>query len=167
MAIRAIVSACLAAVPCRYDGRDRPDPAVEGLLARGLVLPVCPEQLGGLPTPRPPAEIRGGDGADVLAGRARVVTSEGDDVTEAFVLGARTALKVARACGARLAYLVDRSPSCGTTLIYDGSFEGRLRPGRGVTAALLQEQGIACYGPRDRQQFLSDILTEGRNNKGC
>jgi uncharacterized protein YbbK (DUF523 family) len=103
---------------------------------------VCPEVDGGLGTPRPPAEIVGGDGADVLAGRARVVTSGGADVTGAYVAGARRALAVAQESGARAAILKSRSPSCGKGGIYDGSFSRSLRAGDGVTAALLRANGI-------------------------
>ena len=84
-----LVSACLAGVPCRYDGGAKPDAAIVRAVAEGRALPACAEVAGGLPTPRPPAEIRGGDGADVLRGTARVVTEQGADVTAEFVDGAR------------------------------------------------------------------------------
>ena len=103
---------------------------------------VCPEVDGGLGTPRPPAEIVGGDGADVLAGRARVLTAGGADVTAAYVEGARRALRAAQEAGATRAILKTRSPSCGKGDIYDGSFSRSLRAGDGVTAALLAEHGI-------------------------
>ncbi len=106
-----LVSACLAGVRCRYDGGACPDPAVVDLVRRGRALPVCPEQLGGLPTPRRPAEIRGGAGADVLEGRARVVTASGADVTDAFLRGAEETLRLARLSGAEGAILKARSPS--------------------------------------------------------
>lgn len=137
-----LVSACLAGVRCRYDGGACPDPAVVDLVRRGRALPVCPEQLGGLPTPRRPAEIRGGAGADVLEGRARVVTASGADVTDAFLRGAEETLRLARLSGAEGAILKARSPSCGVGAVYDGSFTGRLRPGDGVAAALLRRAGI-------------------------
>jgi uncharacterized protein YbbK (DUF523 family) len=103
---------------------------------------VCPEVDGGLGTPRPPAEILGGDGGDVLAGRARVITADGRDVTAAYLSGARRALETARRVGAERAILKSRSPSCGSDSIYDGSFAGRTRAGEGVTAALLRANGI-------------------------
>lgn len=103
---------------------------------------VCPEEDGGLATPRPAAEIRGGDGSDVLDGRARVVTEGGVDVTEAYLEGARIALERAREAGARTAILKSRSPSCGRGCIYDGSFSRTLKEGEGVTAALLEREGI-------------------------
>ncbi len=138
-----LVSACLVGIPCRYDGGSWPIPRLQALAAKGRVLPLCPEVLGGLPTPRPPAEIQGGDGDDVLEGRARVVNVEGRDVTAEFLAGAREALRLARRWGIKRAVLKSCSPSCGVGKIYDGSFSGRLRDGYGVTAALLRREGIA------------------------
>ncbi len=103
---------------------------------------VCPEEEGGLGTPRPAAEIVGGDGHDVLAGRARVVTRAGRDVTEEYVRGAHVALERARREGVGSTLLKARSPSCGKGCIYDGSFSRSQRAGDGVTAALLIQQGI-------------------------
>lgn len=132
-----LVSACLADVRCRYDGAAKPTPALAG---RGGVLALCPEVAGGLGVPREPAEIVGGDGEDVLAGRARVVTRGGRDVTAEFVRGAESVLDLARRSGVRLAVLKARSPSCGSgTLAAAG---GATRPGTGVLAALLRRNGI-------------------------
>ncbi|MEW6399399.1 MAG: DUF523 domain-containing protein [Bacillota bacterium] len=139
---RVLVSACLLGVQCRYDGEHEFSAEVVAAAATRCLVPVCPEILGGLPTPRPPAEVVGGDGADVLAGRARVVTGEGRDVTAAFLRGAQEALRVARLVGAREAWLKARSPSCGVTCIHDGTFAQGMRPGAGVTAALLARGGI-------------------------
>lgn len=125
-----LVSACLAGLCTRYDGKVRPSPACLQALAGRHWLPVCPEQLGGLPTPRPAADLTGGDGYDVLAGRARVVTESGQDVTRNFLQGARQCLALARAQDIRRAYLKAGSPSCGLT--------SRI----GVTAAILRQQGI-------------------------
>ena len=137
-----LVSACLAGRACRFDGSADPDDEVGRLVAEGRAVLVCPEVDGGLGTPRPPAEIAGGDGADVLAGRARVVTRDGTDVTDAYVAGARRALEAARETGATAAILKARSPSCGIGGIYDGSFSRSLRDGDGVTAALLRAGGL-------------------------
>ncbi|MEV7782784.1 DUF523 domain-containing protein [Kitasatospora sp. NPDC088351] len=137
-----LVSACLAGVPCRYDGRAKTSAAAVGLVEAGQAVVVCPEVAGGLATPRPAAEIVGGDGEDVLAGRARVVDVTGADCTGAFLDGARQALAAAEAAGARRALLMARSPSCGCGRVYDGTFTGALRPGDGVTAALLRRAGI-------------------------
>ena len=137
-----LISACLVGIPCRYDGGSCPHDQLQALAARGDVLPLCPEVLGGLPTPRSPTEIQGGDGGDVLEGRAWVVNIEGKDVTTEFLAGAQKALRVAQRWGIKEAILKARSPSCGVGQIYDGSFSGRLVEGDGVTAALLKREGI-------------------------
>lgn len=137
-----LVSACLAGCRCRYDGGANPAAAVGRLVAGGRAVLVCPEEDGGLGTPRPAAEIVGGDGHDVLAGRARVMTITGEDVTDAYLVGAEKALAAARASGATTAILKARSPSCGKKEIYDGSFSGTLTSGDGVTTALLEQNGI-------------------------
>jgi len=137
-----LVSACLAGRRCRFDGSANPDDEVASLVAEGRAVLVCPEVDGGLGTPRPAAEIEGGDGHDVLAGRARVLTGEGRDVTAQYVKGAERALEAAREAGATRAILKSRSPSCGCGAIYDGSFSRTQREGDGVTAALLREHGI-------------------------
>jgi uncharacterized protein YbbK (DUF523 family) len=137
-----LVSACLGGRACRFDGSASRTGVVERLVAEGRAVLVCPEVDGGLGTPRLPAEISGGDGADVLAGRARVVTRSGADVTDAYVEGARRALAAAREAGARFAILKSRSPSCGKGEVYDGSFSRSLTAGDGVTAALLAANGI-------------------------
>ena len=125
-----LISACLAGLCTRYDGEVRPAHTCLVALAGVHWLPICPEQLGGLSTPRPPADLSGGDGRDVLVGRARVITEGGRDVTSHFLLGARQCLAIARAQDIRRAYLKGGSPSCGLT------------PRIGVTAALLRQHGI-------------------------
>ncbi|HEV2756007.1 MAG TPA: DUF523 domain-containing protein [Actinomycetota bacterium] len=137
-----LVSACLAGRACRFDGSANPDDEVARLVAEGRAVLVCPEVDGGLGTPRPAAEITGGDGDDVLDGTARVVTRQGEDVTAAFVTGAERALQAARETGAQTAILKARSPSCGKGGVYDGSFSRTLQEGDGVTAALLRRNGI-------------------------
>ena len=137
-----MVSGCLAGMPCRYDGVAKTDSGVVAEVEAGRAVPVCPELLGGLSTPRRPAEIVGGDADDVLDRRARVMDDTGEDVTTAYLAGAHRALAVARAVGARRAVLKDRSPSCGGTARYDGTFTGRLVDGLGVTAALFRRAGI-------------------------
>ena len=144
-----LVSACLAGRACRYDGSSNKAEGVAGLVAAGQPVAVCPEVAGGLSTPRPPAEIVGGTGEDVLAGRARVVTRDGDDVTSQYVEGARRALAAAQAAGARAAILKARSPSCGSGRVRDGSFSGGLVAGDGVTAALLRSHGITVLSEED------------------
>ncbi len=125
-----LVSACLLGLATRYDGATKKNPKLFSLLDRYHVIPFCPEQLGGLPTPRIPAELVGGDGLAVLAGRARVVNRAGKDVTEAFLRGAQEALKLVRLFGVRKAFLKSRSPSCG------------LSPLLGVAAARLYLEGV-------------------------
>jgi uncharacterized protein YbbK (DUF523 family) len=139
---KKIVSACFAGIHCRFDGRHNRIDEILEMIRRGEAVPVCPEQMGGLATPRPPAEIVGGDGEDVLDGKAKVVDNQGRDVTEAFLRGAYEALAVAKAVGAEEAILKERSPSCGSCTIYDGTFSGMKKPGAGVTAALLRRHGI-------------------------
>ncbi|MCI9444111.1 MAG: DUF523 domain-containing protein [Oscillospiraceae bacterium] len=129
---KLLVSACLLGENCKYSGGNNYSPAAAALAERFELIPVCPEQLGGLPTPRVPAE-RVGD---------RVLTRDGADVTDAYRLGAEKTLETALANGVKRAALQERSPSCGCGAIYDGTFSGRLVPGDGVTAALLREHGI-------------------------
>ena len=136
------MSACLVGLRTRLDGRARSDLGVLGLAADYRLIPVCPEQLGGSPTPRPAAEIQGGSGLEVLQGTARVVTCEGVDVTAVHVRGAEETLATARLVGATKAVLKARSPSCGFGQTYDGTFSHRLAPGSGVAAALLAREGI-------------------------
>lgn len=143
------MSACLAGRRCRFDGQANPDDEVARLVAEGRAILICPEVDGGLGTPRPPAEIVGGDGHDVLRGRARVVTDAAVDVTAAYVKGAQHALELAQRAGATRAILKARSPSCGIGEIYDGSFSRSLQAGDGVTAALLKENGIEIQGDED------------------
>ncbi len=139
---RFIVSSCLAGLDTRYDSSNKLCEPVKKLVEQAIAVPFCPEQGGGLATPRPPAEIVGGDGHDVLAGRARVLTREGKDVTQEFIRGAQEMLSLARIFGANKAVLKSRSPSCGHKAIYDGTFSGKIVTGDGVTSALLRESGI-------------------------
>lgn len=143
-----IVSSCLAGFPCRYDGAARPILEIVELVAEGNAIPVCAEQLGGMSTPRPPVEIVGGSGADVLDGTARVVDINGADKTEELLAGARKAADIATQTGATRAILQARSPSCGCTQIYDGTHTGQLRSGMGVFAAELQRRGLVLEDQR-------------------
>ena len=146
-----VISACLLGVACNHEGRGSPRAVVEALAEHYRLVPVCPEVLGGLPTPRAAAELTGGDGGDVLAGAggARVVNIAGEDVTAAYRRGAEAAVLVALAVGARRAVLKARSPSCGSAAVYDGTFSRRLVPGRGVTAAALAAAGLAVGSEED------------------
>jgi uncharacterized protein YbbK (DUF523 family) len=134
-----IVSGCLADIQCRYDGAAKPCEKVIRLVAEGQAIPVCPEQLGGLTTPRLPAEINGN----------RVIQKDGTDVTGKFERGAREALKLARLAGATTAILKARSPSCGSGKIKDGNFSGRLVNGNGIFADLCIKNGIEVKTEED------------------
>jgi len=137
-----ICSACLMGSKCRYDGEARPDEAIKARYEAGELKAVCPECLAKLPVPRCPSEIVGGDGEDVLDGRARVLAQDGSDRTAEFIEGAQKTLEAAKRCGATRAYFKSKSPSCGCGRIYDGTFSGVLRDGDGVTVALLKRNGI-------------------------
>ncbi|KYG69093.1 purine-nucleoside phosphorylase [Bdellovibrio bacteriovorus] len=127
-----IVSACLSGVHCRYDCKAQTRSSIEEMVKNGEAIPVCPEQLGGLSTPRPPAE-RIGD---------KVLTNSGADVTAQYEQGALEALRLAQLCGATEALLKSKSPMCGFGKIYDGTFSGNLKDGDGVFAELLKKHGI-------------------------
>jgi uncharacterized protein YbbK (DUF523 family) len=133
-----LVSACLLGVPCRYDGTGQADARVLAIAKSRPMIPVCPEQLGGLPTPRPPAERHD----------TRVLTRDERDVTAAFARGAQEALRLAKLFSCRIAVLKANSPSCGSGQIYDGCFRGRLIPGDGLTAALLKEEGLTVLSEK-------------------
>ncbi|MDR3371502.1 DUF523 domain-containing protein [Rhodoferax sp.] len=155
-----LVSSCLLGSPVRYN--DIHKRCESDVLARwqaqGRVVPVCPEVAGGLPVPRPPAEISlGAGGAMVLQGRARVVDSQGNDVSTAFVTGAQHALTLAQDKGIRVAVLKEGSPSCGSGYIYDGTFTGVRVTEQGVMSALLESAGIRVFS---EAQFLeaNDLL---------
>jgi uncharacterized protein YbbK (DUF523 family) len=134
-----LCSACLLGIKCRYDGKSARNRKVIMLLKAETLIPVCPEQLGGLPTPREPAEIRG----------ERVFTRSGKDVTENFERGAKEVLKIAKLYGIKEAIMKQGSPSCGSGRIYDGTFSGKTIKGDGITAAVLKENGIKVITEED------------------
>ena len=144
---KILVSGCLAGFNCRYDGGNNLVPEIRQLVEDGLAVTACPEQLGGLPTPRIPSERVGN----------RVVNREGTDVTAEFKAGAEAALQIARENGCRTAILKSRSPSCGKGCIYNGQFTGELVPGNGGTADLLLQHGIEVL---TEEEYLTR-LTEG------
>ncbi len=154
-----LVSACLLGIRCRYDQKDA---LCRDLLAYSSEIhpvPVCPEQLGGLPTPREPADLKGGDGADVLGGRAKLVTRSGKDVTKQFIRGAEETYRIAEITGARIALMKDKSPSCGLATPHcDLPQRGAI----GVTASILVSKGIRVIelGVEDKfptQEFLAIV----------
>jgi len=134
-----LVSACLLGIECRYDAKSKPTDQALALLSRFGCVPVCPEQLGGLPTPRSRSHLRHGDGRTVLAGQARLVGDDGCDVTHAFVKGANEAARLAKLFGATRAYLKQRSPSCGCGTV---KVDGVPTEGVGVAAAALEANGV-------------------------
>ena len=142
-----LVSACLLGCACRYDGQSKPYPLAQELAKRGLAVPVCPEQLGGLPTPRNPSERRG----------ERVVMNDGRDVTAEYRRGAEETLRLAALYGCTTAVLKERSPSCGSGQIYDGSFSGTLTDGWGTAAALLRERGVCVVGESRVEELLREL----------
>lgn len=139
-----LISACLMGVNCRYDGRGVPMEHLELLMEKFHLVPICPEILGGLTTPRRPAE-RVGD---------RVVNDAGEDVTDFFVRGAQEVLKLARLYDCEYAILKEKSPSCGFGRIYDGTFSKTVIPGSGILAELLDAEGIAVYGENSIEELL-------------
>ena len=132
------VSACLCGFPCRYDGKSKPDERIKALYEEGRALPVCPEKLGGLTTPRTPCEIING----------RVISSDGEDRTNEYLLGSQRVLELCKKHGIKKAILKQNSPSCGSTHIYDGTFSGTLIEGEGCLTALLRKNGIEVTGEK-------------------
>lgn len=161
---KIIVSACLAGFNCKYNGKNNRNPLIVEAFRRGVAIPLCPEQLGGLPTPRPPSKITNGDGFDVLDGKARVKTVDGSDldVTLNFLKGAYETLYAAELLRSSCigCILKERSPSCGVTQIY--KFESdETKPGLGVTAALLKRKGFKILSSDDEEsvkKLIEEIL---------
>ena len=153
MSHKVLVSRCLLGHRVRYDGgASGPYAQLAQWQDEGRVIALCPEVAGGLPTPRAAAEIPGGQGVEVLAGKASVITTEGEDVTEAFVSGAQQALALVERHGIRIAILKANSPSCGNRLTYDGSFSGTKVEGQGVAAALLTRAGVQVFSELELEE---------------
>ena len=146
-----LVSACLLGVNCRYDGGNGLQEGLMGLMETYSLIPVCPEQLGGMETPREPAEQISSDTEKYSKGC--VVTCSGKDVTDSFFKGAEETLKLAALYGCKKAILKERSPSCGYGTVYDGTFSGTKIPGSGVTARLLADNGILVCGESNIEKF--------------
>ena len=142
-----LVSACLVGKFCRYDGLTN---KIEDLAKQkeNFIL-CCPEELGNLPTPRPPAEIINATAKDVLMGNGKVLTINDVDVTEAFLVGAYKTLDLAKTHDVKVAILKESSPSCGSCFVYDGTFKGIKQPGEGLTTALLRKNGITVYSEKN------------------
>lgn len=144
--MKLLISACLLGLSCRYDGGSKPidKDKLKALMEKHELVPVCPESLGGLPSPREPSERRG----------YRVVMRSGRDVTENFMRGAEQALYLARLFGCEGAVLKERSPSCGSGSIYDGSFSGTVTQGDGIAAEVLRANGVRLYGESEIDKLL-------------
>ncbi len=136
---KLIISACLLGTPCRYDNRSKPNKEVIALASRYELIPVCPEVLGGLPTPRIPAEIC----------KNRVIRADGVDITKEYEKGAKIALEIAKKNNCKIAILKEKSPSCGYGFIYDGTHTKTLTKGNGITAKLFEENGIIIINERE------------------
>lgn len=157
---KLLVSACLLGSPVRYDGRAKilRDELLTQWGADGRIIPLCPEMLAGLPTPRPPAEISGGEGSDFILGAAKVIESDGGDASSVYLAGAQSALAIALSENCHFALLTDGSPSCGSTFIRDGSFSGQRRSGAGVVTALLRQHGIAVFAPHEIAELATAMI---------
>jgi uncharacterized protein YbbK (DUF523 family) len=149
-----LVSSCLAGLEVRYNGTHCLDKKISQLIEEKKAISVCPELLGGFLTPREPAEIVGGNGEDVLDGKAKVVEKSGADVTKMYVKGAYATLRIAQEMNAKVVVLKEYSPSCGSSMIYNGEFKGTKIVGDGVTSALLKRNGIQVVSEEGLAKFL-------------
>lgn len=159
-----LVSACLLGTNCKYTGGNNYNKEIAKLLSKYNLIPVCPEQLGGLSTPRLPAEIEDGDGKDVLEGKAKVIREDGDNVSDQFIKGAREALNIAQLMNVKIAILKAKSPSCGKGKIYDGTFSGNLKSGNGVTAHIFEENNIKVIS-EEELQILEEMFVNIQEKK--
>ncbi len=156
-----LISACLLGENVKYNGGNNYCKLLKKYKNLGLFLPVCPECLGNLPVPRPPAEIKNGTGHMVLEGEAKVLDKSGRDITENFINGAEAVLELAQQAGIKYAILKARSPSCGAGKIYNGNFDGTLIGGDGITAALLKKHGLKIYTELDlTEDLLEELLNK-------
>ena len=146
---KILISACLSGVNCKYNGINKRNLKVEKIIQENDTIMICPEIMAGLGTPRPPAEITKGTGADVLNKKAKVLDKNGNDYTEKFIVGAKKALNVAKTLNIKKAILKSKSPSCGFGKTYDGTFSNKLIEGNGVTAEILSKNGIKIITEKD------------------
>ena len=147
---KILVSACLAGYPCRYDGKSNEVLWCKKLVEEGIGIPICPEQFGGLSTPRIRSERKGD----------KVIQESGNDVTKEFHLGAKKALTIAKEKDVHYAILKAKSPSCGNKQIYDGTFTHNLVEGKGVTAELFEKEGIQVFDENEEDLVLSLLKKE-------
>ena len=144
-----LVSACLLGINCKYNGDNNKNEQVEKYLEDKKFILLCPEQLGGMSTPRNPSEIINLDEDNIIEGNTIVINNKNLDVTEEFKKGALETLKIAKIYGCKKAILKDGSPSCGSSFIYDGSFKGKKVNGSGVTTSLLRQNNIVVISEKD------------------
>lgn len=148
---KILVSACLLGCPCRYDAKSCGNQEVLDLANDVILIPVCPEQMGGLPTPRIPAEIVGD----------KIINRDGMDVTKEYELGADMALKIAQLNHVSYALLKQKSPSCGSNMIYDGTFTGHLIEGKGITTKRLEEHNITVFSEDTLDELKATLTKKG------
>lgn len=151
-----LVSACLFGMNCKYDGGNNLSEKVRQLKDDHTLILVCPEQLGGLDTPRLPSEIQ----MESDQKKPRVISSDGEDVTEAFVRGAEITLNIAKVHECKLAIMKEHSPSCGVKQVYDGSFSGKLVDGAGITSQMLMEHGITVISEEDDFSIIEKLMVD-------
>lgn len=150
-----LVSSCLAGLKVRYNGTHSLKKGIAKLVEENKAITICPELLGGFSTPREPAEIIGGNGEDVLNGKAKIIEKSGKDVTELYIKGAYATLNKAKEINATVIVLKEYSPSCGSSMIYNGEFIGKKLEGMGVTSALLKRNGLKVIS---EEQFAETFL---------
>lgn len=143
-----IISACLCGVNCKYNGENNLSDRCMKLFREGKAVLVCPEQLGGLPTPRNPVELNN-VASEVIEGNGKALSNQGEDVTKQFLNGAYETLKIARELGVTKAILKEGSPSCGANFVYDGTFTGNRIEGKGITTQILENEGITVFSDED------------------
>jgi uncharacterized protein YbbK (DUF523 family) len=153
-----IVSACLAGVKCRYDGKPIENRLIQNLVSKRLAIPLCPEVLGGRPVPRVPCEITGGTAVQVLDKTAYVRDKNGKDVTEEVLDGVKSVIKAVTRMNVTAVILKTKSPTCGKGRIYDGTFTGKMIDGNGVLTAALLKEGIKVYTEEDCAGFAEELL---------
>lgn len=158
-----LVSSCLLGLNTKYNGESNAHSLIQNYSSLGRFIPVCPEQLGGLPTPRDPVEIINGTGLDVLLGNSFARGEHGDDVTSQFIKGAKEVLQIVGMVTVTAAILKERSPSCGVNYIYNGSFEHKTIPGQGVTSALLKQHDIPIYSEQEMtEERLLELINKDK-----
>lgn len=143
-----IISACLCGVNCKYNSNNNYNEYCNKLFINGEAILVCPEQLGGLPTPRIPSEMNN-RADEILKGKGEILAKDGRDVTEEFLKGAKEVEEIAKKLNIEVAILKDGSPSCGVNYVYDGTFTGNKIKGRGLTAEILVQNGISIISEND------------------